>query len=282
VSCANAKRARVAMPSRLRLRHTLRALVASSTVDSTVVEAMRPAPGQPTETERLAALLAARRLAGRGGGLDDSLDASARRTDTDLPPLQNLDGSMSATAIAELERRQLDAAAAEDYARAGQLRDTLAALRPRPPLTLEDAAPATLAEQEAFFAEHGFVVVREALAGDRLARVQAGWSAASPALREEWEHARRPGVGVNRHGFASGATVSRKIYPVPWTAPGQIGDAFVDLIDLPAVVPLVDALVGDTETNVYGQRRHGHARCTECSARSLPPDPEEATGYTYW
>ena len=32
------------------------------------------------------------------------------------------------------------------------------------------------------------------------------------------------------------------------------------------------------QVNVYGQLRHGHARCTECSARQLPPDKDERTG----
>lgn len=253
--------------------------IASAT--SSVVESMRPAPGQPTETERLAEILSRRRAAGLAGGLDDSLNATVERRDADLPALQNLDGTMSGVTLAELERRRRKAAASEDYERAGQLRDLLAAVRPRPQLSLEDAAPSTLAEQEAFFAEHGFVVVRHALAGERLAKVQAGWLSASSALRAEWEEAKRYGVGLNRHSFASGATVSRKFYSVPWTAPGQIGDDFVDLIDLPKVVPLVEKLVGDSETNVYGQLRHGRARCTECSARSLPPD-SEAVGYTYW
>ena len=276
---------------RRRLLHTLRALAASgeprtavwkAQPKEAVAEAMRPAPGQPTETERLVSLLSRRRAAGIGGGLDDSLDASGRRADTDLPALQNLDGTLSAIALAELERRQREAAAAENYERAGQLRDLLAAVRPQPPLSLRDAAPTTLAAQEAFFAEYGFVVVQKALAGERLAKVQAGWVSASSGLRAEWEHARRGGVGLNRHNYASGASVPRKFYSVPWGAPGNIGDDFVDLIDLPKVVPLVERLVGNTETNVYGQRRHGHARCTECSARSLPPDPIEAVGYTYW
>ena len=268
------------MPPRQRLSHALRA-IAPASADAAVVEAMRPAPGEPTETERLMGLLDERRAAGLGGGLDDSLEATTPRTDTDLPPLQNLDGTMSAPALAELERRQHEAGAAQDYERAGQLRDIIAAVGPQPPLSLDEAAPTTLAEQLAFFDTHGFVVVRQAVPADRLARVQAGWTAAAPALRRQWEEARRHGVGVNRHSFASGASVSRKMFGVPWDAPGQIGDGFVDLIDLPQVVPLVESLVGDTETNVYKQRRHGHARCTECSARSVPPDPE-AIGYTYW
>lgn len=138
---------------RRRLLHTLRALVASgeprtaawkAQPKEAVAEAMRPAPGQPTETERLVSLLSRRQAAGLGGGLDDSLDASGRRADTDLPALQNLDGTVSALALAELERRQREAAAAEDYERAGQLRDLLAAVRPQPPLSLWDAAPTTL------------------------------------------------------------------------------------------------------------------------------------------
>ena len=40
------------MPPRQRLRHALRA-IAPASADAAVVEAMRPAPGEPTETERL-------------------------------------------------------------------------------------------------------------------------------------------------------------------------------------------------------------------------------------
>jgi hypothetical protein len=46
----------------------------------------------------------------------------------------------------------------------------------------------------AFFEEHGFVVVRNALAGERLARVQAAWAAAAPAVKTRWEEARKYGV----------------------------------------------------------------------------------------
>lgn len=134
----------------------------------------------------------------------------------------------------------------------------------------------------AFFQRHGFVVVRAALAGGRLESAQAAWRRAEPPLRERWLSARAHGRGVSRHGFremGDGAHVphvARKFFGLPWDAPGNLHENFVDFIDLPSVVPLVERLVGDTEVNVYGQRRRGAARCTECSARCLPPDQDGA------
>ena len=231
-------------------------------------------------------LIAARHAAGVGGGLDDATNASMRRMDLDLGPLQLPSGEVSAAALAELERRKQVAVEDEDYERAGQLRDLLETLRPRKsPLTLSDCSPPTLEQQLEFFNTHGFVVLKGALSGEKLARTQACWVRAQEPLMEEFLAARAHGKGVSRHGFremSNGApSVPRKTLGIPWTAKGNLGDDFVDLIDLPAVVPLVERLVGDSETNIYGQRRNGAARCTECSARCLPPDADGA-GYTYW
>jgi hypothetical protein len=248
---------------------------------------MVPADGAPTETERLMTLLAARRTAGVGGGLDDSTESSSRHLDLDLGPLQLLGGEVSQDALAALGRRKQAAAADEDFERAGQLRDLIEVLRPRPegPLTVDECAPPTLEGQLEFFYKNGFVILKDALSGDMLARAQAGWIAAEPPLEAQWLAARKHGKGVSRHSFREMANdapnVARKVFAVPWDTAGNLGDDFVDLIDLPRVVPLVERLVGDTESNIYGQRRHGYARCTECGARSLPPDADGA-GYTYW
>lgn len=75
--------------------------------------------------------LAERKRAGVGGGLDDAMHCTGRASDTDLGALQLRSGRICSEKLTELARRQMAAAAAEDYERAGQLRDLLETLRVR-------------------------------------------------------------------------------------------------------------------------------------------------------
>ena len=57
-------------------------------------------------------------------------------------PLQAADGTIPPAVLESLAEQKRQAAAAEDFGRAGGLRDLIAALTPRPPVTLDDCAPA--------------------------------------------------------------------------------------------------------------------------------------------
>eukprot|EP01052_Picozoa_sp_SAG31_P021835 SAG31_NODE_1707_length_7484_cov_8.798104_10_plen_187_part_00 len=167
------------------------------------------------------------------------------RSERDLLNVQN--GAVRLVTVVRNNATQDAAAAASDFGRAGQLRDLIAAIAPNSggPMSLEQCAPRTLEGQLRFFRTNGFVVVRDALCGPALSSVQQAWDAVAPRCKEEWERQASKGRGVNRHTFAKGTTVARKQFGVPLDIRSMAA-----LMSMPDVVPFVQRLVGDPETNV--------------------------------
>ena len=157
-------------------------------------------------------------------------------------------GRMTAAALAELVKRKDAAAAAEDYLTAQYLKHTIDALGPRPdgPLTIDDcvgSADDPEAAAERFF-RLGFIVIRDCFSAEATSAMVAAWERAEASARPAWEAARRQSRGIARHGFPASrvpdgvAVVSRKFYGIGGSL-FDLDEAFVDLIDTPAVLPVL-------------------------------------------
>jgi hypothetical protein len=108
---------------------------------------------------------------------------------------QNNDGSIVGADLAKLRERELAAAAACEYRLAAQLHATWEALRPKPPLRLEDCSPAGVQQQHAFFLKSGFCCIPNVLSGAALGRAQDAWMRAQDQTQREWEAAKAGGTG---------------------------------------------------------------------------------------
>lgn len=191
------------------------------------------------------------------------------------PPVRHLprllrqrdDGSVEAEDLEQLRRLELAAAARRDYNEAMLLRGTAEALRPRPALAREDYAPAGVDAQEAWFLRQGFVVVERVLGPEQLQRARAAWTGAQVHVQADWEARGRP------EGY----------FDIPNLL--ELDDVFVDMVDSPALVPLMarvtgfqDALDPDNSASVGGAT--GGTRVSKVSGRVVPSG--DAASYTWW
>ena len=119
-------------------------------------------------------------------------------------------------------------------------------LQPRRPLALAECVRSTVDEQEAFFLKNGFVILPAAVGPEQLRRIQAAWELASAPARAQWERDKVGGEGVRGQNFAvppaGGPSTHRTFYDIPGFL--EQDDAFLEVVDLPAVVALVGRLCG--------------------------------------
>jgi hypothetical protein len=148
-----------------------------------VREFMRPSPDSPTETERIMAGLTP----------DVGLGVPPR------PLIAATTGEVSN--LPWLESLRDAALQCGDLHRAAYIEDVLGVLRPRPPLTLQEAAPASVAAKAKFFLENGFVCVENVLSGPVLERCQAAWEAVEAPSKAAWLDSRAHNTGMARHSF---------------------------------------------------------------------------------
>ena len=190
---------------------------------------MQPEHGAPTVTEQT---LAAQPLdIGIGAEPRPLLDPATGR----LLNLEWLEGLRDA------------AVAANEFHRAAAIHDILMVLRPKPPLSLCDTAPAGIDAKAQFFLDNGFVCVENVLSGESLARVQAAWAEAEAPSKASWLEARRHNSGIARHSFTRAdeghPVVSRKYFGITGLTYGsntslnpagkpflELDPAFIDLI----------------------------------------------------
>lgn len=219
-------------------------------------------------------------------------------------PLPLTSDGVPTASLAELRRRQLLAAEAEDYHAAGALKQLIVTLGKR------HAAPglphdASVEERTAFMFEHGFVVIEDAFSGDRLHRLQTAWKRVQRPLVALWNAAKAEGLGQDgQHRFANGEDLKRhfgldpprlfidvpitgtdsETNPLAEPIPGiksffsdallPDGDPILlDLIDPPTLVPILRSYLGE------GVKLCGVQPRTYASDRSLDP---HADGYTNW
>lgn len=206
-------------------------------------------------------------------------------------------GRVSAAAAARLRQAVAAAVEADDYRLAADLHHSLDVLV-GPGLTIDDALrPGTADERASFFLQHGFVVIPKAFADDALASLQVAWLRAQAPHRANWEAATRTVDSVSVSALPSGeAKVSGGqradlFFDIPtrcdwwrgemWrhSRPGTAGrqrffeldPCFVDIIDCPALVDVLDVVVGPSVS------------CTGVQARSVPPAPPGVRhAYTSW
>ena len=187
-----------------------------------------------------------------------------------LPRLlrQHDDGSVLSDDLKELEQLEVQAAARKDYRQAMLLRATHDALSPKPALTHERCSPSDVDAQESFFLEHGFIVIHNVLRQDQLARAQSAWSSAQPQAQADWHAKGRP------EGY----------FDIPNLL--ELDDVFIDMLDSPALVPLMSRVAGfqhalDPDLSVKAGAATGCMRCGNMSGRVVPPSGDTQS-YTWW
>jgi hypothetical protein len=189
---------------------------------------------------------------------------------------QHSDGAVWAEDLDTLRRQEQQAAAKRNYRRAMLLRDIQQALGPRPPLTLEQCAPTRVDAQVAFFMRHGFCILHGVLTATQLQRAQAAWAVAERLAWKEWEGGRMA-VGLNK---ADGRT----FFDIPDLL--ESDDVFIDVLDSPAVVPLLSRITGDhhaldTAQTLSASATKGCMWAGGLGGRVVPSQGNE-DGYTRW
>jgi hypothetical protein len=229
----------------------------------------------------------------RGTTADASVEASCFPLTVDPH-----DGAISAASVAQLREAISAAVGAKDFQRAADLKQSLDVLA-GPGLSVEDALRPTSADERAsFFLQNGFVVIPAAFTGAALDQLQTAWLRAQAPHRAAWEAATRStsdtaAVSALPSGEAkvSGGQRADLFFDIPtredwWSdelwrhaRPGTAGrqrffeldPCFVNLIDCPPLVDVLERVVGEDVT------------CTGVQARSVPPAPPGIThAYTSW
>ena len=122
--------------------------------------ALRRADGRLTETERRLAL-----------EMPSDIELGVEPW-----PLMDGNGRVTAAQMETLRGLEAAAAAVGRYEDAVYLQRLQGVIDPaKPPLSYEDCAPEAAEDAAEFFLTNGFVIVRGAMAPDRIARVQASW-----------------------------------------------------------------------------------------------------------
>ena len=266
----------------------------TSTVSPRAIRAMmQPSPAEPTETERIVA----------------TWDEQYSDIGLGAPPRPLIDastGTVTEEQLGWLRSLREKAVAEEDFRRAAYIHQLHETIRPKPPLTLQDCAPAGTEAKAKFFLRNGFVCVENALVGEALARCQAAWREWEAPSMEAWLDARRHNFGIARHSFGGAEeghpVVARKWFGITGLTYNtdnvnpvaksflELDPAFIDLIhndsspgsdEVWQVAEQVLSGPGPAGVDLEPDRAagRGQVRCTGCGPRTYPSDAD-AEGYT--
>ena len=147
---------------------------------ATLRQLMVPEPGAPTVTERTL------------GSIPDDIGLGA-------PPRPLLDADGKVINLEWLEGLRDSAVAAQDFRRASYINDVLEVVRPRPPLTLRDTAPAGVEAKAKFFLENGVCALSHPLS--RVRPPARALSKGTPAVRVRGERAKRRRLSPRADGL---------------------------------------------------------------------------------
>ena len=155
------------------------------------------------------------------------------------------------------------------------MHDTWDALRVKPRLTLGECAPIGVEEQVKFFLENGFCILHGVIPAHALPRAQAAWNAAQAQAEAAWESG-TVGKGQNK-GERSFFDIRNVL---------ALDDVFVDMIDSPAVVPLLSRITGnpralDPDSTIAAAGSDGCMWVGGMGGRIVPTEGN-ADGYTKW
>ena len=115
-------------------------------------------------------------------------------------PLIDSMGRVSAEQMARLGSLEATAAREGRYEDASYLQRLQRVVDPHTPqLSYDDCAPESPEDAAEFFLQHGFVVIKGAMAPDRLARVQGAWESFAGPAREAWVEHKKHCHGIARH-----------------------------------------------------------------------------------
>ena len=97
-----------------------------------------------------------------------------------------------------------------------------------------------------------FVVIKDALRGAALQQAQQRWSEVQAQAQASWEEEKRGGEGRDGLKFARGSTAMRRFFDVPdfFGSVDRGDDTFLDLLDLDAITPFVEAMAGNFFLNL--------------------------------
>ena len=188
---------------------------------------------------------------------------------------QHDDGTIVHEDLLDLLEQEQAAAQAKDYRAAQLLRDTWEVLRPKPRLTLEECAPTDVEEQVAFFLQHGFCILHGVIPAEALPRAQAAWTAAQEQAEAAWE-ANTLGENQNK--------ADRSFFDISNVL--ALDDVFIDMIDSPAVVPLLSRVTGNPralspDSTIAAAASDGCMWVGGMGGRIVPSEGN-ADGYTKW
>jgi hypothetical protein len=145
---------------------------------------------------------------------------------------QHDDGSVWAEDLEMLRHQEQEAAQQQSYRHAQLLHDIRHALGPKPQLTLGDCAPTGVDAQLEFFLQNGFCILHNVLTAEQLPRAQAAWVAAEEQAEAAWREAGSAGEGQNTATY----------FDIPNLL--ALDDVFIDMVDSPALVPLLSRVTG--------------------------------------
>ena len=188
---------------------------------------------------------------------------------------QHDDGTIVQEDLEALLQQEQAAVQAKDYRAAQLLRGTWEVLRPKPRLTLEECAPTDVEEQVAFFLQHGFCILHGVIPAEALPRAQAAWTAAQEQAEAAWE---ANALGENQN------KADRSFFDISNVL--ALDDVFIDMIDSPAVVPLLSRVTGnpralDPESTIAAAASDGCMWVGGMGGRIVPSEGN-ADGYTKW
>ena len=212
------------------------------------------------------------------------------------PLAQRVDGQVEGHELERLRLREAEAVEARQYRLATQLRDLQECLDPRNQLTLEKCCPPTLETQYQYFLRQGFVVLPDAIDATLLREIQEAWTRVVEPVQKQWAEDIQQGEGIDGLFFkkppassiAAPTTRGPVLYRTFFDIPNFLeqDDAFLNLIDRPKVVALLERLVGlggvTTEERTPQQSPyHGVASVGGFQARTVPSENNEE-GYISW
>ena len=190
---------------------------------------------------------------------DNGMTETERRWAEEIPsdieigappqPLCDGEGRVTAEHMGRLGALEVAAAAEGRYEDASYLSRLQRVIDPdTPQLTYEDCSPEAPEAAAQFFLDNGFVIVRNAMSPDRVARVQAAWEHLAGPAREAWLEHKSHCSGVARHSHASvengwfnvackwyGVTDASRLSGGPDVNFLEADEAFIDVIDCPKV-----------------------------------------------
>lgn len=200
--------------------------------------------------------------------LAEQLEASSCMSVAGGPPSslllhQHDDGSLATEDLERLEQLEAAAVARQDYRQAAWLHSTVKALRPRPSAwTPDQCMPLDLPAQVDFFLRNGFVLVDRVLGPEQLHRAREAWNTARIPIQRDWEARGQP------DGY----------FDIPNLL--ELDDVFVDMVDSPALLPLMSCVTGFADRQDSGAV-NGSTRVSKMTGRVVPSS-SDAPSYTWW